>query len=185
MALIGNILWFVFGGGWLLGLLWLLSGCLWCITVIGIPIGVACFRISNFAFFPFGKELVPADMLGEKIIPGTTIMNILWCIISGFWLSLFNIIAGIACFTSIIGIPFGLAHFKLAIVSFAPLGQRIVSSEIAAAVKMQHAQRVVAMAQGQPYCQPQPQQQYYQQPQQQYYQQPQQQYYPPNGNNQR
>ena len=66
MSFIGNLLWFVFGGGFVLGLSWLLVGCVWCLTIVGIPIGIACFRIAGFAFLPFGKELVPAELLGEK-----------------------------------------------------------------------------------------------------------------------
>lgn len=146
MALIGNILWFVFGGGFCLGLMWVLSGCLWCLTIVGIPIGIACFRISSFAFFPFGKTLVPAEMLGEKVIPGTTLMNILWCIFSGLWLSLSHIFLGIGCCLTIIGIPFGLANFKIAQAAFAPLGKRIVSKELAAAARARYNQGVINQA---------------------------------------
>ncbi len=156
MALLGNILWFIFGGGWLLELVWLLAGCLWCVTIIGIPFGIACFRIASFAFFPFGKELVPAEVLGENVITGTTLMNIIWCIFSGFWLSLLHIITGISCFTTIIGIPFGLANLKIALIAFAPLGKRIVSSEVAAVAKFNYAQQRAGMAQGQQYYPPHP-----------------------------
>ena len=128
MALIGNLLWFIFGGGWLLGLLWVFVGSLWCLTLIGIPMGVACFRIASFAFFPFGKDLVPAEAVGENPIFGTGLMNVIWCVFFGFWLFLIHIIAGISECIGIITIPFGLANFKIALAAFAPLGKRIVPS---------------------------------------------------------
>ncbi len=137
MSFIGNLLWFIFGGGFALGLSWVFIGCLWCITIIGIPIGIACFRISAFAFFPFGKVLVPAEAVGEKAVVGSGLMNILWFIFSGLWLAISHVIVGVSYCLTIIGIPFGLANFKIAQASLAPLGKRIVSTakanEIAAA----------------------------------------------------
>ena len=131
MALIGNILWFIFGFGWLSCILWAVCGVLLCVTVVGIPFGIAAFRIAGFAAFPFGKDLVDARDLGEGRIPGTTLANILWVLLAGLWLTIAHIVAGIGCCLTIIGIPFGLAHFKLAMVSFAPLGKRAVSSDLA------------------------------------------------------
>ena len=125
MIFLLNLLWFVFGG-FLLGLSWIFAGILCYISIIGIPFGVACMRIASFAFFPFGKALVPAETLGEQVIPGTALMNILWFIFVGFWLALEQLTTGIALCLTIIGIPFGLAHFKLCLASLAPLGQRVV-----------------------------------------------------------
>lgn len=88
--------------------------------------------IAGFAFFPFGKELVPAEWVGEKRITGTGIMNFLWCILSGLWLAIGHALVGVADCLTIIGIPFGLANFKLAATSFAPLGKRAVSKAVAA-----------------------------------------------------
>src|SRR5450432_4376876 len=98
MAAIGNVIWFVFMGGFFLGLGWLLAGAILCITVVGIPFGQACFRISSFAFFPFGKELVDARTLGETRIPGTSIANVLWFILAGLWLAIGHLVAAVACF---------------------------------------------------------------------------------------
>lgn len=126
MTLIFNILWFIFGGGLLAWLLWVLLGCLLFITVVGIPFGYAAFRIAGFAAFPFGKELVDARNLGEERITGTTLANFLWIILAGIWLSISHIISGITLCLTIIGIPFGIAHFKLAGVCFAPLGKKAV-----------------------------------------------------------
>ena len=140
MAFIGNLLWFIFGGGILLGLLWFLVGCIWCVTIIGFPIGIACIRIAGFAFFPFGKELVPAEWVGEKRIVGTGLMNFIWCILSGLWLAIAHIFVGIADCLTIIGIPFGLANFKIAVAAFAPLGKRTVTKAVAAEARARAAQ---------------------------------------------
>ena len=96
MAFIGNLLWLVFGGGLFLGLAWLIFGLIWCVTIVGIPVGIGCFRVAGFAFFPFGKELVPAEWVGEKRIVGTGIVNFLWCILSGLWLAIGHTLVGIA-----------------------------------------------------------------------------------------
>ena len=122
MAFVGNILWFVLGGVWL-GLSWLLAGLVCCCTIVGIPFGVACFRIAGFAFCPFGKKLVPAPGAGV----GTAILNIIWIVFAGFWLALSSAIAGIICCCTIIGIPCGIACFNIAQASFAPLGKRVVA----------------------------------------------------------
>ena len=124
MALILNILWFVFGGGLLAWILWVLLGCLLYITIIGIPFGIAAFRIAGFAAFPFGKELVDSRVLGEERIIGTGLANFLWIILAGIWLAISHIIAGVSMCLTIIGITFGFAHFRLAGVCFAPLGKK-------------------------------------------------------------
>ena len=147
---LGNFLWFIFGGGFFLGLTWFFYGLLWCITIVGIPIGIACFRVASFAFFPFGKQLVPAEIVGERAFVGSGFVNVLWVIFSGFWLALGHIILGVGECCTVIGIPFGLANFKIAQASFAPLGKRIVSSDIARAAYAAHAQKVAALANGIP-----------------------------------
>lgn len=126
MALILNILWFIFGGGFLACLLWILLGGLLFVTVIGIPFGYAAFRIAGFAAFPFGKELVDTRTMGEKRVVGTSLANFLWIILAGIWLAVSHIITGISLCLTIIGIPFGFAHFRLAGVCFAPLGKKAV-----------------------------------------------------------
>jgi uncharacterized membrane protein YccF (DUF307 family) len=114
--------------------LWLLFGLLLCCTVIGIPFGIAAFRIAGFAAFPFGRELVDARLLGQKRITGTGLANFLWIILAGVWLAIGHVLAGISCFLAfllVFPIFFGIAHFKLAGVCFAPLGRRPVSREMA------------------------------------------------------
>lgn len=126
VALILNILWFVFGGGCVAWLLWILTGGLLFITVVGIPFGWAAFRIAGFAAFPFGKDLVDARVVGEERVAGTGLANFLWIILAGIWLAISHILAGASLCLTIIGIPFGFAHFRLAMVCFAPLGKRVV-----------------------------------------------------------
>ena len=121
-----NGLWFVFGGGVVSALLWLLAGCLLALTVVGIPFAVASFRIARFAAFPFGRRLVEAQALGETQVPGTLLANVLWGLLAGLWLAISHSLAGFAYCVSIVGIPFGFAHFRLALVCFAPLGKRTV-----------------------------------------------------------
>ena len=118
MKIIGNILWFVFGG-FLSGLGWVLAGCLWCITIIGIPIGTQCFKFAGLAFFPFGKEVV----YGGGTI--SLLANILWLIISGIPMAVGNFITGCLWCITIIGIPFGKQFFKIAKLSLMPFGASV------------------------------------------------------------
>ncbi len=128
MKLLGNLLWFIFGGGFVAWLAWLLTGLLLAVTVVGFPFAVAAFRISGFAAFPFGKELVDNRIVGGTRLPGTGLANLLWILFAGIWLTIGHALAGLGYCLTIIGIPFGLAHFKLASISFAPLGKRIVAT---------------------------------------------------------
>jgi len=139
-----NLLWFVFGGGIIAALLWCIAGVLLALTVVGLPFAVAAFRIAGFAAFPFGNQLVDAELLGEQPFPGTGLANLLWIILAGIWLALSHVVAGVACLTSLVGIPFGLAHFKLAAICFAPLGKRTVPSEVAEALERARADRITA-----------------------------------------
>ncbi len=116
----------MFGGGIVAALSWLLTGLVLAVTVVGIPFAVAAFRIAGFAAFPFGRELVDARAVGEERILGTGLSNLLWIVLAGIWLTIGHVFLGVGYCLTIIGIPFGLAHFKLASVSFAPLGKRVV-----------------------------------------------------------
>jgi uncharacterized membrane protein YccF (DUF307 family) len=126
MTLLLNLLWFVFGGGFFAGLAWLLTGGVLAITVVGLPFAFAAFRIAGFAAWPFGRTLVDVRQFGESRIVGTGLANLLWIIFAGVWLWISHVLAGIALCLTIIGIPFGFAHFRLAAVSFAPLGKKVV-----------------------------------------------------------
>ena len=119
MGFLGNILWFILGG-FLSGLAWIIAGLLWCITIVDIPIGIQCFKLSGLSFFPFGKEV--------RNDGGTVsfIVNILWIIFSGLELAIGNLIIGCLLCITIVGIPFGLQFFKIAKLALMPFGAVVV-----------------------------------------------------------
>ncbi|SEQ01970.1 Uncharacterized membrane protein YccF, DUF307 family [Lachnospiraceae bacterium RM5] len=120
MSLLGNILWF-FLGGLFLGLSWILAGFICCITVVGIPIGIQCFKFAGLAFFPFGKEVV----YGGGTV--SLLANIIWIIFFGIEMAIADVFLGIFFCCTIIGIPFGLQCFKFAKLSLMPFGAEVVS----------------------------------------------------------
>lgn len=115
MGCLGNIIWFLCGGI-VSGLSWMVAGILWCITIIGIPVGVQCFKMAGLSFFPFGKEV---DYGGGA---GSFILNIIWLLVTGVPLALEHLTFGIVLCITIVGIPFGLQHFKLAKLALMPFG---------------------------------------------------------------
>ena len=119
MRTIGNILWFIFGG-LLGGLAWIFAGCIWCITIIGIPVGLQCFKFATLAFWPFGKEIVYGNGMFSFI------GNILWFIFGGLLGGLAWIFAGCIWCITIVGIPFGKQFFKMARLSFMPFGASVI-----------------------------------------------------------
>lgn len=120
MNFIGNTIWLLFGGI-ILFILWSIAGLLLCLTIIGIPFGVQCFKIARFVLWPFGKEIE----LGH-FGAGGLLLNIIWIILFGWEFAIAHlIIGGIFCIT-IIGIPFGLQHFKFAQLGFIPFGAKIL-----------------------------------------------------------
>lgn len=119
MSFLGNLLWFVFGGFWQ-GLCWLAAGLLWCITIVGIPIGMQCFKFAALAFFPFGKDV---QFNGGAI---STLANLLWLLVSGIPLAVAAAVNGLLFCCTIIGIPFGLQCFKMAKLALTPFGACIV-----------------------------------------------------------
>ncbi len=130
MRTLGNILWFIFGG-FLMGLGWLLAGLVAAITIIGLPWAKACFVIGQFAFWPFGKEAVSRRDVSQQDDIGTgtlgVIGNVIWFVLAGWWLALGHLFSALACFITIIGIPFGIQHVKLAVIALAPIGKTIVT----------------------------------------------------------
>lgn len=118
MSCLGNLLWFVFGG-FISGLSWGLAGILWCITIVGIPVGVQCFKFAGLSFFPFGKEVKYGGGAGSLLL------NIIWLLISGLPLALEFVVLGVVFCITIIGIPFGLQMFKLAKLALMPFGSEI------------------------------------------------------------
>lgn len=143
MRTIGNLLWFIMGGV-LMGLGWWLVGLLAFVSIVGIPWGRACFVIGQFAFLPFGKEAVSRKELSGKEDIGTGSLgfvgNVVWFVLAGLWLAIGHVMSAAACFITIIGIPFGIQHLKLAGIALAPIGKTIVDKELAAAVRGENAQ---------------------------------------------
>ena len=115
MRFLGNILWFICGG-FLSGLAWIAAGCLWCITIIGIPIGLQCFKFAGLSFWPFGKEVI----YGGGAV--SLLANIIWLIVSGIPMAVGNAIVGVILCCTIIGIPFGKQFFKIAKLALMPFG---------------------------------------------------------------
>jgi uncharacterized membrane protein YccF (DUF307 family) len=121
MNLLGNILWIIFGG-LELALGYFVGGIVLCITIVGIPFGLQTFKIGAFALLPFGRTTV--------VCPGgsgclSTLLNILWLITFGICLALGHLVIGMLLCITIIGIPFGLQHFKLAGVALTPFGREV------------------------------------------------------------
>ncbi len=119
MGCLGNALWFIFGG-FVLGMGWLITGVLWCVTIVGIPIGVQCFKLAGLAFFPFGKEVRYGGGVGSMLL------NILWLLLSGIPLAIEAAAVGLLFCITIIGIPFGKQCFKLAKLALMPFGTEVV-----------------------------------------------------------
>ena len=142
MSAIGNFLWFILGGVFM-GLGWWLAGVLAFVSIIGIPWGRACFVIGNFTFFPFGKEAIDREDLSGERDMGTgslgVVGNIVWFLLAGWWLAIGHVMSAIACFVTIIGIPFAIQHLKLAGIALAPIGKTIVDKELAEAARSNKA----------------------------------------------
>ena len=117
MGCLGNLLWFIFGGA-ISALSWCVAGCLWCITVVGIPIGMQCFKFA-LSCFPFGKEV----RYGGGAV--SLLVNIIWLIVSGLPLAIEHAVMGVILCVTVIGIPFGLQQFKLAKLALMPFGAEI------------------------------------------------------------
>ncbi|WP_418063401.1 YccF domain-containing protein [Pimelobacter simplex] len=124
MRLLLNLIWLVLAGFWMF-LGYLLAAALWCLTIVGIPFGVASYRIGRYALWPFGREVVLKPGAGV----GSALGNVLWFVFSGLWLAIGHAITGVLCCLTVIGIPLGLASFKLIPVSLLPLGREIVDSD--------------------------------------------------------
>jgi uncharacterized membrane protein YccF (DUF307 family) len=124
MRLILNLIWLILCGWWM-AILYFLAGIIGFILIITIPFGIAAWRIGNYALWPFGRSIVRRPRAGL----GSLIGNIIWIVLLGWELALGHLISGIALCLTIIGIPLGLANFKLIPISLLPLGVEIVPSD--------------------------------------------------------
>ena len=124
-----NAIWFVCGG-LVMGLGWWLAGLLAALTIVGLPWARSCFVIGNFSFWPFGREAISRRELTGRSDLGTgplgMVGNVLWFLLAGWWLAIGHLSSALACFVTIIGIPFGVQHIKLALIALAPIGMQLV-----------------------------------------------------------
>ena len=119
MTGIGNILWFLFGG-LIGGLAWVLAGCLWCVTIIGIPVGLQCFKFASLAFFPFGKEVIYGGGGFSFLV------NLIWIVFFGLEMAIGYVILGCLWCITLLGIPIGKQCFKMAKLSLMPFGASVI-----------------------------------------------------------
>ena len=123
MTLLGNLLWLIFGG-LLSAFGWFLSGLIWCVTVVGIPWGLQCFKFAKLSLAPFGKDVVPGGGAPSLIA------NVIWLLISGVPMALDHVLTGLVLCLTIVGIPFGRQHFKLAALALTPFGAEIRTARL-------------------------------------------------------
>ena len=120
MRILGNVIWFLLGGV-ILALLWMVVGLILCVTIIGIPFGIQCMKIAGLVLWPFGREVIP----GGFGVMGA-IGNIIWILVCGIELCIMHLVFGLLFCVTIVGIPFGVQHFKLAKLALIPFGAQIV-----------------------------------------------------------
>ena len=124
-----NILWVVLGG-LVMALGWWLAGLVCAITIVGLPWARSCFVIGLFSLWPFGQEAISRrDLTGRHDVgtgPLGLIGNVVWFLVAGWWLAIGHLTSALACFITIIGIPFGIQHIKLALIALAPVGMTVV-----------------------------------------------------------
>ena len=125
LRLVLNLVWLVLQG-WVLALAYLLAGVIACLFIVTIPFGIASFRLAFFVVFPFGRTTVRDPRAGLASAVG----NVVWFVVAGWWLALIHVISGIGFCLTVIGIPFGVASFKLAAVGLFPLGKRVVETGV-------------------------------------------------------
>lgn len=122
MKILGNIIWILFGG-LIISLEYLIASILLIVTIIGIPFGIQTLKLGVLALWPFGSKIQERPQSGGCL---NTLMNIIWILIGGIWISLTHLIFGVLFSITIIGIPFGMQHFKLAGLALTPFGKEIV-----------------------------------------------------------
>ncbi len=122
MSILGNILWIVLGGGIIIFFMYLFGGFLLCLTIVGIPFGWQCIKLSILALVPFGKEVTVKESAGGVL---AIIMNVIWILLGGFWIAITHLLLAVLLAITVIGIPFAKQHIKLASLSLTPFGREI------------------------------------------------------------
>lgn len=121
MSFLGNIIWIIFGGIFIF-FQYIFGGLVLCLTIVGIPFGIQCFKFAIVGLAPFGVEITDTS---SNIGCLSTIMNIIWLIFGGISIVLTHLLFGLLFCITIVGIPFGLQHFKLMNLAFSPFGKSI------------------------------------------------------------
>lgn len=121
MSFLGNLIWIIFGGLFL-SLGYLILGLFYCCTIVGIPVGVQLFKLAGLALHPFGRDVEPR---GGSLGAGSIVLNIIWIIFGGLEMAVAHLGLGIAFCVTIVGIPFGMQHFKLALLALLPFGNTV------------------------------------------------------------
>ena len=124
LHVIGNILWFILAGLWM-AIAYVIAGLIQFVTIIGIPFGIQSFKLAGYALWPFGRVVVQRADRDQAL---SCIGNAVWLVLSGLWLALGHIITGVLLCITIIGIPFGVASFKLAGLALVPFGKMVVKA---------------------------------------------------------
>lgn len=122
MKLLGNLIWFVFGGVFV-AIEYFIASFLLCITIVGIPFGIQTFKLGLLALWPFGKRIEEQEYSGGCL---ALVLNVWWIVCGGIWICFSHLLLGILFSITIIGIPFGKQHFKLAGLALTPFGKKIV-----------------------------------------------------------
>lgn len=122
MNILGNLIWVIFGG-LIMAVEYIISGAVMCLTIIGIPFGLQVMKLGFFALWPFGGEVVSTPEATGCL---TTLLNVIWIFIGGIWIALSHLALGVFFCITIIGIPFGLQHFKLMSYALVPFGRTVV-----------------------------------------------------------
>ena len=119
MKLIGNVIWTLFGG-FIVVIYYFVVGLLFCLTIVGIPFGLQLMKMAGFALWPFGREILPGPKDSGCL---SVVMNVIWILLGGVEIALIHLILGVVYCVTLIGIPFGLQHFKMAYLALVPFGK--------------------------------------------------------------
>lgn len=122
MNLLANLIWLLFGGLWS-AIGYFVGGLVLCLTIVGIPFGLQCFKLAGVVLWPFGREIMSSSS-GTGCL--TTLLNIVWLLCGGIWTALNHLVFGVLLCLTIVGIPFGRMHFKLIELSLMPFGKRVI-----------------------------------------------------------
>ena len=125
LRVIGNVLWLILAGFWM-AIAYVLAGVLQIMTVIGIPLGIQSFKLAGYSLWPFGRVIVERPGAGAV---SSCVGNVIWFVLAGVWLALGHLFTGLLLCATVIGIPFGIASFKLARLALWPFGKVIVPAD--------------------------------------------------------